>query len=129
MNLNIHTATRVCLSAVLFSASLLVNAGAQTLGADRPRIQGSLTLSQAVETGLRENLMVRAARSDWKAARAGVRIARSQTMPQISTNTYLTYGDFSNIFSTAPNVTPVNNIAVPPQGYADQNLSLTLPLY
>jgi outer membrane protein len=102
---------------------------AQTLDADRTQISRSLTLSQAVQVGLRENLTVRAARSDVKAAGAAARIAQSQRLPQLSTTTYLTYGDFSNIFNTAPNVSPVNNILVPSQGYADQNLMFSLPFY
>ncbi|MCW3096434.1 MAG: outer rane efflux protein [Chthonomonadaceae bacterium] len=104
-------------------------ANAQMLGADRPQIKGPLTLAQAVQTGLRENLMVRASQADVKAAAAATGIARSQRLPQLSATTYLTYGDFSNIFNTAPNVTPVNNLAVPSQGYADQNLTLSVPLY
>ncbi len=106
-----------------------ISAVAQTLGADRPQINGALTLAEAVQTGLRENLMLRAAQADVKAAAAGTRIARSQERPQLSATTYLTYGDFSNIFSTAPNVTPGNNLLVPAQGYADQNLMFMVPVY
>lgn len=102
---------------------------AQTPGEDRPRIEGALTLAQAVQTGLRENLMIRASQADVKAAAAATRIARSQRRPQLSATTYVTYGDFSNIFSTAPNVTPGNSLLVPSQGYADQNLMFTLPVY
>jgi outer membrane protein len=103
--------------------------GAQALGADRPQIQGALTLTQALQTGLRENLMVQAAQVDVQAAAAATRIARSQQRPQLSTTTYLTYGDFGNIFSTAPNVTPENSLLVPAQAYADQNLTFMTPLY
>ena len=106
-----------------------MSAGAQTLGADRPQIHGALSVAQAVQTGLRENLMVRAAQADVKAAAAATRSVRSQRLPQLSATTYLTYGDFSNIFSTAPNVTPVNSIGVPSQGYADQNLTFSVPVY
>jgi len=113
----------------LICTTLSELSGAQTLGADRPQIKGPLTVVQAVQTGLHENLMVHAAQADVKAAAAATRIARSQQLPQLSANTYLTYGDFSNIFNTAPNVTPVNNIAVPEQGYADQNLTFSVPFY
>jgi outer membrane protein TolC len=106
-----------------------IRVGAQGLGADRVQIHGSLTLAQAVQTGLRENLMIRAAQSDVKAAAAVTGIVRSQRLPQLSANTYLTYGDFGNIFNATPNVTPVNNLAVPSQGYADQNLTFTVPFY
>ena len=101
----------------------------QAVSSERPHINGPLSIEKAVQTGLRENLMVRASQSDVRAAAAVTRIARSQRLPQLSTTTYLTYGDFSNIFNTAPNVTPVTNIVVPSQGYADQNLMFTVPLY
>lgn len=102
---------------------------AQTLGADRPKLDGPLSVARAVQTGLRENLMLRAARADVSAAAAETRIARSQTRPQVSANTYLSYGDFSNILSTAPGVAPTNYLSVPSQGFADQNLTLMAPLY
>jgi outer membrane protein len=104
-------------------------AGAQTLNADRPKVAGPLSVSQAVETGLRENLTLRAAQADVLAAAAATRAARSQTRPQVSANTYVSYGDFGNILSTAPNVTPTNYLSVPSQGFADQNLTLLAPLY
>jgi len=106
-----------------------LHAHAQTLGADRPQMTGSLTLAQAVQIGLRENLMIRAAQADVKAAAATTRIARSQRQSQLSANTYLTYGDAGNIFGAAPNVTPGNNQLVPSQGYADQNLMIMVPVY
>ena len=104
-------------------------AQAQTAGADRPKFEGPLSVEQAVRTGLRENLMLRAARADVSAAAAETRIARSQTRPQISANTYVAYGDFSNILSSAPGVAPTNYLSVPSQGFADQNLTLMAPLY
>lgn len=108
----------------------LVKAGAQQAAfSERPQISGPFSLQKAVQTGLRENLMVRASQSDVKAAAAATRIARSQRLLQLSATTYLTYGDSSNIFNTAPNVTPVNNTLVPSQGYADQNLTLTVPVF
>lgn len=106
-----------------------VNLRAQTLGGDRPQISGPLTAAQAVQIGLRENLTVRASMADVEAAAAATRIARSQRLLQLSTSTYLTYGDYSNIFNSALNVTPVNNLLVPSQGYADQNLTLSLPFF
>lgn len=102
---------------------------AQTLGEDRPQIRGPLTLAQAVQVGLRENLMIQAAQADVRAAAAETRIARSMTRPQISANSFLTAGDAANIFSTAPNVTPVNNNPIPSKGFADLNLTLMFPLY
>ena len=102
---------------------------AQTLGAGRPEIKGPLSIAQAVQTGRRENLMARAAQSDMEAAAAETRGARSQTRPQVSANTYLSFGDANNILYTAGNVMPPNYLSVPAQGFADQNLTLMVPLY
>lgn len=101
----------------------------QPLGADRLELKGPLSTAQAVETGLRENLMARAARSDIKAAAAETRVARSQTRLQVSANTYLSIGDTNNILYTAGNVMPQNYLSVPSHGFADQNLTLMVPLY
>ncbi len=86
-------------------------------------------MSQAVEIGMRENLTVRASRADAAAAAAAARIARSQLQLQLSTSTYLTYGDYTNIFSGSPSVTPMSSLLVPSQGYADQNLTLSIPFF
>src|SRR5438874_764625 len=95
---------------VVSPASLLAQ---QALAVERPRITGPLTLAQAVQTGLRDNLMVRAAQSDVRGAAADTRAARSMTRPQVSANSYLTYGDASNIVGSSPGVTPTNLVAVP----------------
>ena len=114
---------------ILFGATASVNGFAQNLKADIPAISGALTLDQAVNTGLRESLTLKASLSDIKAASAATRIARSQKLPQLSATTYLTYGDFANIYNASPNVTPSNSIVAPSQGYADQNFTLSVPLY
>ena len=101
----------------------------QILGADRLELKGLLSAAQAVQIGLRENLMARAARSDIDTAAAETRIARSQMRPQMSANTYLALGDANNILYTAGNVMPQNYLSVPSQGFADQNVTLMVPLY
>ncbi len=82
-----------------------------------------------MEIGLRENLTIQASRADVEAAAAGTRIARSMTRPQISANSFLKAGDSANIFHTTPDVSPVNYNLIPPQGYANLNLTLMFPLY
>jgi outer membrane protein len=107
----------------------VLNAGAQTLGADRLQIHGALAADKAVQIGLSQNLMVRASRANAAAAAAAARVARSQLQLQLSTTTYLTYGDFTNIFTSASNVSPVNSLLVPSQGYADQNITVSIPFF
>jgi outer membrane protein len=110
-------------------ALLPIRSGAQTLSGELPKVEGPLTLAQAVQVGLRENLMIRAAQSEAQAAAAETRVARSLTRVQLSANTYLTYGDSPNIMTTTPNVMPPNALTVMPKGFADQNLMLMVPLY
>jgi outer membrane protein TolC len=106
-----------------------MQAQSQTLDAEPPEIQGPLTLMQAVQTGLRANLMVRAAHADVRAATAETAAARSQTRPQLSANTYLSLSDSGNILYTAGNVMPQNYLNVPQKGFGDQNVALMIPLY
>jgi outer membrane protein TolC len=102
---------------------------AQTLGADRPQIQGPLTLAQAIRVGLSSNLMVAAAHADIRAAEAEKSAAISQTRPQVSANTYVSQGNTGNILATVGNVMPPNTLNVPQKGFADQNLTLMVPLF
>lgn len=106
-----------------------VPAVGQTLGADRLQISGSLSVDRAVQIGLQENLMIRASQADARAMAAATGVARSQTRPQLSANTYLSYGDSPNILSTVGGVMPTNYLTVPQKGLADQNLTLMVPLY
>ena len=122
-------ASYVALCAALLNALPLPSGKAQTLGADRPQVTGAVTLAQAIQAGLRENLMLRATQADVKAAAAQTRIARSQTYPQISANTYFAFGDSSNILFSAGTVSPVNYFNVPAEGFADQNVTLSVPIY
>ena len=117
------------LCVALLNVLPLTNGRAQTLGADRPHIRGPVTIAQAAQIGLRENLTLRAAQSDVKAAGAETRMARSQIQPQISANTYLAFGDSSNILFSAGTVAPVNYFNVPAEGFADQNVTLSIPIY
>ena len=117
---------RYVVGVVLFL--LAIRGGAQT-SAEIPKVTGPLTLAQAVQVGLRESLVVRAAQSEAKAAAAETRMARSMTRIQISANTYLTYGDSPANITSTPGVMPQNILTVMPRGFADQNLMLMIPLY
>ncbi len=95
---------------------------------ERILISGPLTLENAVKTGLRENLMIKAAKADVRAANAETRAAQSMIRPQISANTFLTQGDTSNILSSSPGVLPTNLYAVPSRSFVDQNITLMFPI-
>lgn len=125
----INNAVTSAFCAGLLNALTLSLGNTQTLGADRPQITGAVTAAQAAQIGLRENLGLRAAQSDVKAAGAETKIAKSQTYPQISANTYLAFGDSNNILFSAGTVAPVNYFNVPSEGFADQNVTLSVPIY
>src|SRR5690349_10175654 len=95
-------------------ALLPIGSEAQIPSDERPKVEGPLTLARAVQVGLRENLMIRAAQSEAQAAAAETRATRSLTRGQVSANTYLTYGDSPNILTTAPGVMPQNYLSVMP---------------
>ncbi|MGC8669370.1 MAG: TolC family protein [Chthonomonadales bacterium] len=105
----------------------------QALGCAQPpafkRVNGPLSLKEAVTIGLRESPAVHAAQFGLTTAQAATRTARSMTQPQLSFNSYFTLGSMSNIFGTSPNVTPVNTLAVTPKAFTDQNLTLMAPIY
>ncbi|MEP6756280.1 MAG: TolC family protein [Chthonomonadales bacterium] len=88
-----------------------------------------MSILRAVQTGLRESLLGQAALADVRAAEADTRVARSAIQPQVSANTYATYGNTANILGSSPGVTPGNLMSVFRNGYADQNLTAMVPLY
>ena len=94
-----------------------------------PTVSSRLSLADAITVALASNLTLKEARADTDAATAGARSARAQASPSLSTTTYGTIGDSSNIFTTSPGVGPQNLFNVPSHDFADQNLMLMMPLY
>jgi len=135
-----RTGTRIGFQSILGLGSLLIllasspaysrgQAGSGVLDGDRPRLSGPLSLKDAVETALRGNFDVQAARFEADAAHEETRALRAMTRPQISANTYLSSGDMRNILGTPPGSSPVNALTVPTKRFVDQNLTLMVPLY
>lgn len=114
---------------MLSSAAPALGRQTAVLGGNRPSISGPLSVKDAVQRSLRSNLDVQASRAEAEAARQETGVARAMTRPQVSANTYLTGGSMANIFGTSPNVTPTNALIVPANTFADQNLTLMVPLY
>ncbi len=117
---------------VLLAGTALHPARADTaggLGSDElPTVNTPLTLAGAVTLALADSLTLKASRADTDAALAGARGARAQARPSLSATTYATAGDSPNIFTSSPGVGPQNIFAVPPHGFADQDLMLMVPL-
>jgi outer membrane protein TolC len=102
---------------------------AQIAGSDRPKLNGPLSLQQAVETAQRNNPGIAAMQAEARAAQQETKATAAMTRPQVSSNTYLSAGTMSNILGSAPGVTPPNALLAPRQPFADQNLTLMVPLY
>jgi outer membrane protein len=117
------------LCALALALIALPSVAQQPLGSDRPRISGPITLQQAVDQALKGNLEIQMSHAEAEAAVQETRAARAMTGPQVSANTYLAGGSMPSIFSSAPGVVPPNSLIVPGKGYADQNLTLMVPLF
>ena len=118
----------MCAAGILFLSGP-INLLAAPKPAALPVLSRALTLNEAVAVALANSLMLKETQADADAASARARSARAQASPILSTTTYGTIGDSSNIFTTSPGVAPQNLFAVPPHGFADQNLMLMIPLY
>ena len=95
----------------------------------RPRISGPLPLEAAVDTTIKSNLAVEAMQFEADAASQETRATRAMTRPQLSATTYLSSGSMPNILGTPPGIGPASTLTVPGRTFADQNLSLMVPLY
>ena len=121
------------LSLILAAAALAFAsaqpAPAQTLP-DLPTVTSSrLTLRDALRIAAADNLTLKQSRADAETASASARSADAQETISLSTTTYATAGDSSNILTTSPGVLPQNIFSVPAHGFADQNLMLMVPIY
>jgi outer membrane protein TolC len=104
-------------------------AGGRPPTADRPVVQGALTMDQAVQTALRESPIVRGAVAEVEAAVGQLGVARSNTRPIVSANAFAGGGSLGNLFTTTAPVMPQMIQTVGPGGYFDQNFTLMYPLY
>jgi outer membrane protein len=95
----------------------------------RQRIEGSLSLAQALAVAEQNSPALARDRANVALARAGLGVARSALMPQLSANSFATTGTYSSIISSSPGVMPPYSLAVPSGAYLDQNLMAMLPLF
>jgi outer membrane protein len=100
-----------------------------SLLANRPRVDGALTLERATEIALRESPVARGAVEEVEAAVGRLQAARAQSRPSLSTTSFATGGSEGSIYTTTDPVRPTNLFAVPPGGFFDQNLTLMVPVY
>lgn len=113
--------------AILVSALVLlssVGGYAQEL----PRLEGKVTLDQAVRFALDHSPMLRAIRKETQMAGAGIKMAQSMGRVQLSTTTSLSAGDSPSILPSSSGVMPGNFMLTPGRGALNQNLTAMLPL-
>ena len=110
------------------AALLFLLAFAAPTRADTPAVIRSLTLAQAIQAARIGSPDLAQARAEVDAATAATRGASAQTRPTLSTTTYATAGDSSNILTSSPGIRPQNIFSVPARGFADQDLMLMVPL-
>lgn len=115
--------------AVLVPAFLPGSAADAQSPADLPTVsRPKLSLREALAVAAQNNVTLKQMQADADAASASVRSATAQAQPSLSATTYGTFGDSPNILTSSPGVLPLNIFAVPPRGFADQNLTLMVPL-
>ena len=120
-----------CGIAALLGLTLLA-AHSQTAGnpvQDTPAAARRLSLRDTLALAQVSSVSIRQRQADAAAAAASARSAQAQQKPSVSTTTYGTVGDSSNILTTSPGVMPQNIFAVPSRGFADQNLMVMVPLF
>ncbi|MDR3708229.1 MAG: TolC family protein [Capsulimonadaceae bacterium] len=111
----------------LIALALLI-ASATARAQDLPNVRRSLSLADAVALGRTYNLDLRASQADLAIANGIERSARAQAQPSASATTYGTVGDSANILSSAAGVAPQNLMTNAPKGFADQNVTVMVPL-
>ena len=115
---------------VLLVACLTSVASTQVeLLSTRPKIEGKLSLSQAVEIALRESPILRGAVAELRAAEARLQMARSEKRWQLSLNTFASTGTQSNILTLPTTVMPSATMLLPSRSFVDFNAMFMFPLF
>ena len=116
-------------AAGLFLTSSLVCAASVTVP-DLPMVNNaSLSLKDAVNIAMVDNITLQEADTDAKSAGAASKSAKAMLSPTVSMTTYGMYGDTSNVAASSPGVLPQNIMLVDPNGFADQNVTVMVPIY
>ncbi|GBC98800.1 Outer membrane efflux protein BepC [bacterium HR17] len=116
---------------VLFALPSLLLAQTQPseLLSTRPKIEGKLSLRQAVEIALRESPVLRGAVAELKAAEAKLQMMRSEKRLQLSVNTFASMGTEGGILTSPSTVMPSATMLLPRRSFVDANAMLMFPLF
>lgn len=94
-----------------------------------PTINGPLTLTDAVQTALRNNPMVGAAAYRTEAALARVGMAKAQTLPQIGVFGFAGKSQMGDIITSPPGVMPSGAFAIPGETGVTGSAGLMVPIF
>jgi len=109
---------------------LLVAVGAAAQPAPLPRIEGPLTMEQAVDLAIEQNLRVKAADADARTMESMRREALAPFWPQLSANGYLSDQTLApNVYSSAGNTMAVNTQVFNASQTRDVNLTTMYSLF
>ena len=115
--------------AIAFGSSAAAVAVADAEIPDLPTINRTLTLADALALARADNVALSQARADAALSLAMVGSAAAGEKPGVSATTYATTGDSNNILTTSSGVAPQDLLSVPSRGFADQNITVMVPLF
>ncbi|MBC8134687.1 MAG: TolC family protein [Fibrella sp.] len=94
-----------------------------------PTVRAVTTIDDAVAFALRASPIIKIAAATRNAAAARVGIARAETRPTLSANTFVSGGTLPNIVQSPSLPVSTMIMGLPKGGYIDQNLMFMYPLY
>lgn len=124
-----RTYLSVALAASMILATSMVRAQTGASTADLPTVSGPFSLSDAVQTALKNSPIIRSAASQASAAEARVGMARSMSRPQVSATAFAGHSTMGDIIASPPNVAPTGIFTVPDRTGVTGQVGLMLPIY
>jgi outer membrane protein TolC len=109
--------------------AILLLAGTAMGQVAAPRLEGPLTLEQAIRAAETNSPTLQAARAEVEAAGQGTRAARARRAPQVSANGFAATSKPGAILTGAPGVMPQATMALPTGQTGLFNLMLMIPLF
>jgi outer membrane protein TolC len=100
--------------------------------AERPVVNQTLTIDEAVALALQYSPALRATADAAEEAEGRLDVVRGQTLPTLSANTFVSGGSESSIVSSpmgGSSATPQMIMGLPHGAFVDQNVLLMVPLY
>ncbi len=101
----------------------------QEVLSQRPRIQGALTVEQAVALALKHSPLIRAADASWLSARERVRATAAETKLRLAVSWFAGAGAGAPVFPSAEPVIPQSFVTAPGKAFSDLIVAAMYPLH